>query len=334
MMTNKITDKQAQDILMAMSEAVENNPELDDAPIERISGFAVEFVLNEVARLSDDQPIFDPNLFELATLILSDCGISENNQPLYDRVLGRLINARLPIVAPTEQQILEATEKAGLWPNTVRAWLPAFHRYHVELAVMLNKNEVEKCTNSDSWNCKYCRQTETCKALNDPRNYEGLVTPQPASKYIFQEHDDYVSFEDDTMHTATINILENGETHWAAIAIHGKGKDQAVARRDHVLRALQSQVHQKFCDENYSYDGLQADLEASGNAGLTESEMRENNSAFNAAIEYALNNHDLEFLRVWFHGNFDAIRKEWSDAPEAVFIGADPLHPKTKGELK
>jgi hypothetical protein len=35
---------------------------------------------------------------------------------------------------PTEQQILEAAEKAGLWPNTVHSWIPAFHRYHKELA--------------------------------------------------------------------------------------------------------------------------------------------------------------------------------------------------------
>ena len=35
---------------------------------------------------------------------------------------------------PTEQQILEAAEKAGLWPNTVNSWIPAFHRYHKELA--------------------------------------------------------------------------------------------------------------------------------------------------------------------------------------------------------
>lgn len=30
---------------------------------------------------------------------------------------------------PTEQQILEAAEKAGLWPNTVRHWMPAFDRF-------------------------------------------------------------------------------------------------------------------------------------------------------------------------------------------------------------
>lgn len=50
-----------------------------------------------------------------------------------------------------------------------------------------------------------------------------------------------------------------------------------------------------------------------------------------AAIDFALqpDSDGLEFLRVWFHGDFDAIRKEWPEAPESVFIGADPLHPKT-----
>lgn len=27
-----------------------------------------------------------------------------------------------------------------------------------------------ECTNEDLWNCKYCRKTETCEALKDPRN--------------------------------------------------------------------------------------------------------------------------------------------------------------------
>lgn len=55
-----------------------------------------------------------------------------------------------------------------------------------------------------------------------------------------------------------------------------------------------------------------------------------------AAINFALqpDSDGLEFLRVWFHGDFGAIRKEWPDAPEAVFIGADPLHPATLAELE
>ena len=36
-----------------------------------------------------------------------------------------------------------------------------------------------ECTNSDTWNCKYCRKTQTCEALNDPRNFGGTVKPEP-----------------------------------------------------------------------------------------------------------------------------------------------------------
>lgn len=56
-----------------------------------------------------------------------------------------------------------------------------------------------------------------------------------------------------------------------------------------------------------------------------------NTECSTAAIEFALNNHadgGMEFLRCWFNGDFEAIRKEWPEAPEAVFVGADPLHPK------
>jgi hypothetical protein len=56
------------------------------------------------------------------------------------------------------------------------------------------------------------------------------------------------------------------------------------------------------------------------------------NNAAVAAIEYALatgTEERIEFLRCWNEGDFDAIRNEWPDAPEEVFIGADPLH---KGE--
>ena len=46
-----------------------------------------------------------------------------------------------------------------------------------------------------------------------------------------------------------------------------------------------------------------------------------------AAIAFALENGDCEdFLRCWSEGDFDAIRREWPEAPEEVFIGADPLH--------
>jgi len=30
---------------------------------------------------------------------------------------------------------------------------------------------VAECTNSDTWNCKYCNKTESCGALKDSRNF-------------------------------------------------------------------------------------------------------------------------------------------------------------------
>lgn len=46
-----------------------------------------------------------------------------------------------------------------------------------------------------------------------------------------------------------------------------------------------------------------------------------------AAIEFALNDSDgIPFLECWNSGDFDSIRREWPDAPAAVFIGADPLY--------
>lgn len=56
--------------------------------------------------------------------------------------------------------------------------------------------------------------------------------------------------------------------------------------------------------------------------------------ASNAVISYMLDNRNespLEFLHCWNEGNFDAIRQEWPNVPEEVFIGADTQHPKTVG---
>lgn len=44
---------------------------------------------------------------------------------------------------------------------------------------------VAKYTNEDSWNCKYCRKTETCAALEDPRNFD---TPQPSAGVVMPKY--------------------------------------------------------------------------------------------------------------------------------------------------
>lgn len=52
-------------------------------------------------------------------------------------------------------------------------------------------------------------------------------------------------------------------------------------------------------------------------------------AAIEFAIELGTGDDGLEFLHYWNVGEFDTIRRNWN-APESVFIGADPLHPQTK----
>ena len=56
-----------------------------------------------------------------------------------------------------------------------------YQRIH-ELETQLAQPEQEpvaQCTESDSWNCKYCRKTESCKALQDPRNFASPPQRKP-----------------------------------------------------------------------------------------------------------------------------------------------------------
>ncbi|QRE00449.1 hypothetical protein [Burkholderia phage BCSR52] len=56
-------------------------------------------------------------------------------------------------------------------------------------------------------------------------------------------------------------------------------------------------------------------------------------AAIKAALELAISDDDhnaIIFLDLWFHGDFDAIRREFPEVTdEDVFIGADPFHPGT-----
>jgi len=54
----------------------------------------------------------------------------------------------------------------------------------------------------------------------------------------------------------------------------------------------------------------------------------------NAVIQFIQNegrDSAFEFLYCWNQGDFNALRLEWPEAPEEVYIGADTFHPKTIG---
>lgn len=62
-------------------------------------------------------------------------------------------------------------------------------------------------------------------------------------------------------------------------------------------------------------------------------DSRKSDECFNAVISYILGKgymeSPLEFLRCWNEGNFDALREEWPDAPEEIYL-ADPLYKGNK----
>jgi hypothetical protein len=56
--------------------------------------------------------------------------------------------------------------------------------------------------------------------------------------------------------------------------------------------------------------------------------------ASTAAIAFALETDEgMTFLRCWNEGDFDAIRREWPEAPDDVFDGADPLFKRASSQL-
>lgn len=74
--------------------------------------------------------------------------------------------------------------------------------------------------------------------------------------------------------------------------------------------------------------GIPGEEQQGGIAEFIEAIETLRNDAAVAAIQYAIENSDeepIQFLRCWYHGDFDAIRQEWNDVPDEVFIGADPL---------
>lgn len=81
-------------------------------------------------------------------------------------------------------------------------------------------------------------------------------------------------------------------------------------------------------------DAMQAELNelrAAVSAGRTPVGDAGDQDAAVAAIQFALEDEDgLDFLSYWNEGEFDAIRRNWKNVPETVFIGADPLHQATR----
>ena len=66
--------------------------------------------------------------------------------------------------------------------------LDKFWKAKIEELLAQPEQAVAECTNSDTWNCKYCNKTESCGALKDSRNFapptrEGLTPREGLTEY-------------------------------------------------------------------------------------------------------------------------------------------------------
>lgn len=88
--------------------------------------------------------------------------------------------------------------------------------------------------------------------------------------------------------------------------------DQCVDEQDEDIKKLDQEI-----------DKLKRDIKD------IEREYLNSDVCWNAVIGYMLGKgyceEPLEFLRCWNEGNFDALREEWPDAPEEIYL-ADPLY--------
>lgn len=102
-----------------------------------------------------------------------------------------------------------------------------------------------------------------------------------------------------------------------------RGRLNTIIRQDEALTDQQLRLSL----DGMSYPVTNANLQISED-GVIELDLYQPNAAA-AVIAYALANpceSPLDFLRCWNSGDFEALRQEWDNVPEEVFIGADPLH--------
>ena len=93
------------------------------------------------------------------------------------------INAIKEALAQPEQEPvawLNEEKKIIYWHNTHETDdYHGFKRTTPLYTTPPQQEPVAQCTESDSWNCKYCRKTESCKALQDPRNFASPPQRKP-----------------------------------------------------------------------------------------------------------------------------------------------------------
>ena len=82
------------------------------------------------------------------------------------------------------EQMLDCIEELKYSNDTFTSQFKSNAAITAAREYLAQPEQSEQCTESDSWNCKYCRKTETCKALQDPRNFGKPKAPEPVSQML------------------------------------------------------------------------------------------------------------------------------------------------------
>lgn len=134
------------------------------------------------------------------------------------------------------------------------------------------------------------------------------------------------------MNTLEQTIVNLAKSRLAAVSAYwgqgGVSEEEAHSYTTDTAQLLALLEISHISGNGMSAEGIAAleDVEAEY-ASMVRANNDHGNHAAVAAIEFALKTEDgLQFLRCWNEGNFEAIRDEWPEAPEEVFIGADQLH--------
>lgn len=105
-----------------------------------------------------------------------------------------------------------------------------------------------------------------------------------------------------------------------------------VMNKNNLIAAFEDAVLER--DENENSETIK--LYESAREALAEA-IVENNPSL-AVINYMLSENvdsrddAMTFLRYWYEGEFDVLRRNWNNIPDAVFIGADPQFVPEEGE--
>jgi len=221
---------------------------------------------------------------------------------------------------------------------------------------------------AQAWACRVAHAVLAAQQDSDCRKYCQREADQAARPAAADDH--LPSPTGEQLYTMVTSRFKSGSFPWATVAESGKEAWSAAAAElafapDTIMAKysprpaaadagglLDADLFEEMVEEGYTAfaedsTAWRSDPEATHSSGRESFAVAlraalavrptacsaDGQGAAVAAIEFALESDDGDgFLRNWFNGEFDICREHWPEAPEGVYIGADPLYrPAAKG---